>query len=409
MRKLLVFLLAITFLVAACGPTPEEIATKTASSRTKTPTPSNTPAPTATETEIPLNTLEGVVFFDYNGSGEQDAAYGMDGLPVEEPGIADVPVCVDHNPYLSVITDDALCTVTDKDGSYFIEGITSGFHQLYVKSPTGDPETAFRYINISHGWVDIPAYEMNGVQVPDQHVPDTEIVPISSVTLLTFEGDMEQNFALMQGFLTLPFVQEQVGEMPLIFNYFDVIGTRLFNSENNFFSTQDGIMLNYNGSYNSVFSPNPYVPGTIPSPGVSDSHNGLDFFVPIGTYVVSGIPNSKVWMLTLQDGEQLIHLKTDSSMNISNSYAQAYGHLSAQLVETNQKIYRGQIIGLSGNSGYYSGNFPQLHFDLFISSQKGSFFLDPFRCVIDLNPLPENFWGSSISYWTVDNNPQFSR
>lgn len=73
----------------------------------------------------------------------------------------------------------------------------------------GRSRTAFRFINLFRGWVDIPAYEKNRVEVPAQHLPDTEVQPIVDPTgALIGEDHTAVDFALMQGFLTLPFIQD---------------------------------------------------------------------------------------------------------------------------------------------------------------------------------------------------------
>jgi murein DD-endopeptidase MepM/ murein hydrolase activator NlpD len=78
-----------------------------------------------------------------------------------------------------------------------------------------------------------------------------------------------------------------------------------------------------------------------------------------------------------------------------------------------EKVYRGQIVGLSGNTGINSGGYPQLHFNLQDNKPQnnvnGWTYIDINRYIVNLNPLPVNFWGSPVSYWTSDNNPQFSK
>ena len=72
-----------------------------------------------------------------------------------------------------------LHATTGAVGGYSIPNVPPGSHRIYLQSPTQDPATAFRYINHFKGWVDIAAYEMNGMQVPAQHLPDAEIRSIN--------------------------------------------------------------------------------------------------------------------------------------------------------------------------------------------------------------------------------------
>jgi murein DD-endopeptidase MepM/ murein hydrolase activator NlpD len=193
-------------------------------------------------------------------------------------------------------------------------------------------------------------------------------------------------------------------------NYFDIIGVRFFddNGKVTFFNSQDGKLMNYDGSYSTWFYPNPYIPGYEVHPGVGDSHTGLDYIVPIGNYIISGSPTSEVFYLPHQNGEYRVHIWFADPDNRTNLYATTYGHLEVQLVSFGQKIYRGQIIGLSGDTGKYSGGYPQLHFDLANRIPNGWKYIDPYRYTVRLDPLPQNFAGSDVSYWIKDNDPQFS-
>lgn len=101
----------------------------------------------------------------------------------------------------------------------------------------------------------------------------------------------------------------------------------------------------------------------------------------------------------------------DSELMFKNTYT----YLRVQLVELNQTVYRGQVIALSGDTGtnntfpgYGSRRVPQLHFDLSqTTTEKCTHYLDPYRTTI-AEPYPSNYFGSVMSYWTVDNNPQYS-
>ena len=57
----------------------------------------------------------------------------------------------------------------------------------------------------------------------------------------------------------------------------------------------------------------------------------------------------------------------------AGGWISAYAHNSKLLVETGDKVYRGQIISHVGNTG--SVNFPQLHFEL----RRGKRPVDPER------------------------------
>ena len=83
---LTVFLIA-TFLLGACGPSPEEIAAMTASAWTPTPKPTNTPPPTATATPLPYDLTVKVTDADGNPIAGALAFFPMSGS--DEPVAAD--------------------------------------------------------------------------------------------------------------------------------------------------------------------------------------------------------------------------------------------------------------------------------------------------------------------------------
>jgi len=82
----------------------------------------------------------------------------------------------------------------------------------------------------------------------------------------------------------------------------------------------------------------------------------------------------------------------------STNQKTGYGHLDNCLVRPVQNIFRGQIVGTLGMSGT---TWPHIHYNFHPSWNKQTAEVadgDPFR---DLNDP------SSISWWTVDNIPQF--
>ncbi len=96
--------------------------------------------------------------------------------------------------------------------------------------------------------------------------------------------------------------------------------------------------------------PNPFGAGM-------EFHNGMDFQVPIGTpvratadgVVASAAPRAGYGLCVVIDH--------------AFGYSSLFGHLSKVLVQPGQKIRRGEVIALSGNSGRSTG--PHLHYSLF--------------------------------------------
>jgi hypothetical protein len=328
---------------------------------------------------------------------------------------------------------------TDAQGNFSLPN-PGGVSNVSIKitDPNAEnPALTMRYINHWKGPVEVPAYtkdvdaatmgtltiipgcdvdlaalvcKLNDatLQVRDQQLNDTKIIPIANG--ISIESGADNNIGLMVGFLTLPFVSDQVPD-PFIFNYFDIIGNRFFDDagKNNYSSSQDGVMLTNNGRYKQIFSPLTFHPGVVENAGVGDSHTGLDMIVDVGNYALSGIPNSEVYTVSPEtDSEIRINIWFKEPI-FNQNYESGGGHLSIRFSNVGDTLYRGQIFGLTGNSGEYSGEFPQIHFGIGKRVTEEWLYVDPFRTIITLDPLPANYWGSKVSWWSSDNLPQFSR
>jgi len=404
--RITIFLSLVVILISTCAPA--------------APDPIPTPAPTATPVPEPLT---GTIFWDANGSGLQDKTsfivpeYDPTALPyffellvangtditafvegelvtVPEPTIPGIDVCLNE-----------ICTETAADGSFTLqpEKEQNTYHLTFTDPNANDPTKAFRYINKWNGPIVIESYEIDDVTVPEQQLNNTDIIDINQG--LTIFDNQEIHLGLMQGFLTLPFWQTQYPN-PYIMNYFDIIGIRLYNSKYNFQNTKDNIELNYNGKY-SKSTMYVYYPGITPSIGVSDSHGGIDYFIKAGNYILSSSPSSSASWLPIENEELRIHTSFKDPIKPQDTVWNTYGHLSMHLINKTQRLWRGQVIGLSGNTGKYSGSYPQLHFDLYFETSAGNNKTDPFRTILTFDEFPENYWGSEYSYWTVDNIPQY--
>ncbi len=104
-----------------------------------------------------------------------------------------------------------------------------------------------------------------------------------------------------------------------------------------------------------------------PFTGVRSFHGGLDLAVPQGTPVkaamdgrVADVSYNKMF------GNYVI-------INHSGGLQTLYGHLSVQEVKIGQAISQGQVLGLSGNTGYSTA--PHLHFGIY----KGGVSVNPLK------------------------------
>ncbi len=95
-------------------------------------------------------------------------------------------------------------------------------------------------------------------------------------------------------------------------------------------------------------------------------HTGVDFAAVIGTPVkaalggtVAGTGNTDIYPGCYSYGKWVF-------INHPNGLSTLYGHLSSVNVIAGQKISAGEIIGLSGNTGYSTG--PHLHFGVYATA-----------------------------------------
>jgi len=97
------------------------------------------------------------------------------------------------------------------------------------------------------------------------------------------------------------------------------------------------------------------------STGRIEIHTGTDFRVNVGTEVVAtadGVIRVAKW----DDGWGQRVL-----INHENGYETSYAHLSKIFVKPNEKVKRGQVIGLSGNTGISTG--PHLDYRVYYSGK----------------------------------------
>lgn len=122
-----------------------------------------------------------------------------------------------------------------------------------------------------------------------------------------------------------------------------------------------------------------------PITGRLSPHNGADFAVPIGTKV-------------LAPGDGVVTLVTDHQfagkyivVDHGGKYRTRYLHLSKALVRKGQRVTRGQVIALSGNTGRSTG--PHLHYEFHINGKP----VDPMKADI---PMSSQLAGQDLRNFT---------
>lgn len=82
-------------------------------------------------------------------------------------------------------------------------------------------------------------------------------------------------------------------------------------------------------------------------------HNGIDLSVPIGTAIKAPMEGIVSLVNSGGDGGNQVIIRH------TNGYLTGYAHLSKQLVKKGDKVRKGDVIGLSGNTG--KSTAPHLH------------------------------------------------
>lgn len=105
-------------------------------------------------------------------------------------------------------------------------------------------------------------------------------------------------------------------------------------------------------------------------------HNGIDFSVVV---------NTKVFATTngiVEEAKRRPGYGKQIVINHKYNYSTRYAHLNKILINKGDSIIKGQLIGLSGNTGITTG--PHLHYEVMISGHT----IDPFLFYFDF-PTPK--------------------
>jgi murein DD-endopeptidase MepM/ murein hydrolase activator NlpD len=289
-------------------------------------------------------------------------------MVIDEPALSNFTICVQNS-----------CDITNDAGRFKIlnPGPDSSI-QIHITDPNaGTPAFAMKTINQWNRSVVIPAYQMDGLQIPDQHLNDTTILPIDQGIIVKINQPNE--IGLMQGFFTAPVLVAGA----FILSYQDddpVVGT----------------VLDWKGDTESVCTHDP-----IPFEVVCDQHQGIDFVPNIRTqanFVYASAGGTLTSADTLPSGEKvvtLIHL-------IDNKRFQTtYAHLDdyPDTLSHGAQVFSGQIIGTTGASG--GAWIDQVHWEFTDLSLP----LRPDGSAQSIDPFATLPVTTSSNYWTLFNFP----
>jgi murein DD-endopeptidase MepM/ murein hydrolase activator NlpD len=218
----------------------------------------------------------------------------------------------------------------------------------------------------------------------------SEIKAIEDGLSFDVKEDGQIALPIAEGFLTLPFDSSTVFNKPFASDIMPPFGmASVFDLD-----PSQGSVVAYKAEIKSNI-------GDTRAPWVVDGHTGIDFVLPEGTKIRAAMPGTVTYVGKDDYGGLGIWL-------CYGSWANYYNHNSSILVKVNQKVTRGEVIALSGNTGQ-SGE-PHLHFALttcstpprsydVVNGQNVAY--DPFATENDKAPY------KSVGYWTARNSPKF--
>ncbi len=267
--------------------------------------------------------------------------YANDGIrtTITEPGLSNYEVCA----FLK--EDKAGCALTDTEGNFSI--VDSGIRMgdtvgISIKDNSDEKVGTMGYQNRYVKPAVIPAYEMNGIQVPEQNLVQTHLMKLSN-TYVVAASEEKIILGLTQGYLPYPPLR---GDL-YIYSFFDHDERKTYG-------------LDWRGR--NGMTPNTY--NHIPNK-VKDNLNGVDFGGQKGDLVISlGFGVAKITE-SEELGKQVIVMIDNVPHYIK------YSHLDTVLINDMQEVFAGQIIGINGRTGKDVGA-PHVHIDVGTSGQ------DPF-------------------------------
>jgi len=322
---------------------------------------------TVTET-VRLASLHGRLFFDYNGNGVQDR---------EEPAVSGALVQLSDGA-ANVVAEG----MTDSSGDYELEDVRTGSYRLHVEA-----DKRFRYMCTSA----------------------EEVTELARGYKVTLNGSSNQmNIGLMEGFLTLPFPRDSVrGQWD---------------------------RKNAEGYYTT------FVDIAFPSSPPTDwrgghatyeHHDGTDFILDLDTPLIAPAPGVVIHARdNYQDdgyyaisGKRIVvdHLNGYRTAQVhlnKLNFEEIYGNTFYQTGQPNPydpklpRVARGQLLGWAGKTG--KTEVVHDHFEVNEYPPAGNEWgwgkgtkVDVFR---DIHHKDHLSWprSSARSFWTVDNNPQFT-
>ena len=335
----------IVFLLIAVSCT-----TPTAPADSNTAEKRGTPVPAPTISSLPLYSISGRIFFDYNANGEMEA---------EEPPFGFIPINLNEYAY---------ATLSDEDGYFQIKDVPAGTYDIRIESPEMvDPSYQLRYITFSN----------------------ERIKSIENPITIQIDSDVNRDFGLTQGFITMPIPCEMIN------------GTTKFIDLDH----RLGSIRGWDGITSGA--------------SLADQHQGIDYPGERFTPILAAAPG--IVIRSAEEGDETKSILIMHDLG-DEKFVTGYHHNDSVTVVPGDKVKRGQEIALMGDSGVESVH---VHFELWPMPVNSENTYAAFRDYI-FNPdlwtwIPDPSGGeipsgldfyqdqknkNTRSYWTAHNKPK---
>ena len=279
------------------------------------PSSSLATASVSSSSSTQLVSMQGRLFFDYNGNGIQDA---------DEPSVQNAKVTFSDLEDAKVVAE----ALTDSSGDYSVDA-PAGNYKLLIKPDMSKPSNPnFRYMCTS----------------------PSELRGITDGYDLTVVGDGRFDVGLMEGPFTMPFRSSVHYSVGCYYNW-DSRSKETLQSPYLWWNGASGYM------YELVYPQNP---------GIAIYNNGgIDMPMAIGTDVLAPAPGYVSYAPIIgtrgQVGLSIAHPNIYSDLGL---FGTSFNHLSEILLPQGTPVARGDVVAKSGESGT---DIPHLHFNNWIN------------------------------------------
>jgi murein DD-endopeptidase MepM/ murein hydrolase activator NlpD len=312
--------------------------------QTQIPPSSNLATASVSSSSSTLVSLQGRLFFDYNGNGIQEA---------DEPSVQNARLQMLQIRNLA--SEQVIAEVlTDSSGDYEVD-VPAGEYKLLVQPDNSKPDNPnFGYMCTS----------------------PSEFRTITSGYYLTVVRDGRFNFGLMEGPFTMPFRSSTHYSVACYYNW-----------DSTSKETRGSHYLWWNGESGSNTDLLLY------------NNAGIDMPMDVGQDVLAPAPGIMGDLQRGPEGQLGVSIVHDESY-LGGLFGTFFNHLSEVLLPVQARVARGDIIARSGTSGT---TIPHLHVNNWVkdtpTQMRGTAYLDFYEPKFEITSKTSGYWYPDEFTW----------